>query len=50
MDMITFEIGILIDRPVETEGFTMKDRETLMEQLHGIILRNFSLISQIESK
>jgi len=43
-------ISILVDRPVETEGFTMKDRETLMEQLHGIILRNFSLISQIESK
>jgi hypothetical protein len=30
-------ISILIHRPVETEGFTMKDRETLMEELHEII-------------
>ncbi len=43
-------ISILIDKPVKTEGFSMKDRETLMEQLHGIILKNFSLISQIEAK
>jgi len=43
-------ISILIDRPVETEGFTMKDREMLMVKLHGIILRNFSLISQMELK
>jgi len=43
-------ISILIDRPVETKGFTMKDREPLMERLHGIIVSNFSRISGIDSK
>ncbi len=43
-------IFILIDRPVETEGLTMKDREPLMEQLHRTIVSNFSRISGIDSK
>ncbi len=42
-------ISILIE-PVKTEGSTMKARGTLMEQLHGIILTNFRLISQAEPK
>ncbi len=43
-------ISIRIDRPVETEGSTMKAREPLMERLHEIILRNFSLVSQVGRK
>jgi 1-acyl-sn-glycerol-3-phosphate acyltransferase len=43
-------ISIRIDRPVETKGSTMKDREALMDQLHGIILKNFRLISQKEGQ
>ena len=38
-------ITLRIDRPVETKGCTMKDRELLMRQLHDIILKNFRLIS-----
>ena len=39
-------ITIRVDRPVETKGCTMKDREALMDQLHDVILKNFRLISQ----
>jgi len=39
-------ITIRVDRPVETKGCTMKNREALMGQLHDVILKNFRLISQ----
>ena len=39
-------ISIRIDRPIKTEGCTVKDREVLMAQIHDIILNNFKLISQ----
>ena len=43
-------ISIRIDRPVETKGSTMKDREALMDQIHGIILKNFRFISEKEGQ
>ena len=39
-------ISIRVDRPIETSGCTMKDREALMDQVHGVILNNLKLISQ----
>jgi 1-acyl-sn-glycerol-3-phosphate acyltransferase len=39
-------ISLRLDRPVETKGRTMKDREPLMNQIHGILLKNFQLISE----
>jgi 1-acyl-sn-glycerol-3-phosphate acyltransferase len=39
-------ISIRIDQPFETKGSTMKDRETLMDRLHGSIVKNFNLISE----
>ncbi len=43
-------ITLRLDRPVETKGCTMRDRETLMDQLHGIILKNFEVISKTGEK
>jgi len=39
-------ISLRVDRPVETKGLTMKNREALMNELHEIISKNFALISQ----
>jgi 1-acyl-sn-glycerol-3-phosphate acyltransferase len=43
-------ISIRIDRPVETKGRTMRDREALMGRLHDIIVKNFTLISKKEGQ
>jgi 1-acyl-sn-glycerol-3-phosphate acyltransferase len=43
-------ISIRVDRPVETRGCTMKDREPLMGQVHDILLKNFMLISEQRGK
>jgi len=43
-------ISLRLDRPIETKGCTMKDREALMDQLHDIILKNFGLISKTGEK
>ncbi len=38
------DIGIVIDRPIETKGFTMKDREQLMKEAEERIRANFSIL------
>jgi 1-acyl-sn-glycerol-3-phosphate acyltransferase len=40
------EIRMLVDRPIETEGFSSKDRESLMKKVKEIITKNFEMISQ----
>jgi len=40
------EIRIKIDRPIETQGRTLKDRGVLMEKVRGTISKNFRLISE----
>jgi 1-acyl-sn-glycerol-3-phosphate acyltransferase len=39
-------ITIRIGHPVETKGYTMKERGALMDQLHDIIVDHFRLISK----
>ncbi len=40
------EIRMLIDRPIETEGYSLKDREVLMKKVREAICKNFRLISE----
>ena len=39
------EIRIRIDHPIETQNYSLKDRESLMEKVRQTISRNFKLIS-----
>ncbi len=40
------EIRMLVDRSIETEGYSLKDREILMKKVRETICRNFELLSQ----
>jgi hypothetical protein len=40
------EIRIRMDHPIETENFSLKDRESLMKKVREVITKNFKSISQ----
>jgi len=40
------EIQILVDHPIETESYALKDRELLMKKVRETISRNFRAIAQ----
>ena len=40
------EIRMLMDRPIETENYSLKDREILMKKVRETISKNFRLISE----
>jgi 1-acyl-sn-glycerol-3-phosphate acyltransferase len=44
------EIRMLMDRPIETEGYSLKDREVLMKRVRETICRNFALLSEKQSE
>ncbi|MGZ3495485.1 MAG: lysophospholipid acyltransferase family protein, partial [Thermodesulfobacteriota bacterium] len=44
------EIRILMDRPIETESYSLKDREGLMKRVRETICKNFKLLSEKQSE
>jgi len=44
------EIRILMDSPIETENYSLKDREVLMKRVRETICRNFELLSEKRSE
>ena len=40
------EIRMLVDRPIETVSYSLKDREFLMKKVRETITKNFEMISQ----
>jgi len=44
------EIRMLLDRPIETESYSLKDREILMEKVRETICKNFKLLSENRSE
>ncbi|MGZ3536299.1 MAG: lysophospholipid acyltransferase family protein [Thermodesulfobacteriota bacterium] len=44
------EIRILMDRPIETESYSLKDREVLMKRVRETICKNFKLLSEKQSE
>ena len=44
------EIRIRLDRPIETESYSLKDREILMKRVRETICRNFELLSEKRSE
>jgi len=40
------EIRMLMDRPIETENYSLKDREILMKKVRETICKNFELLSE----
>src|SRR5512136_2955696 len=44
------EIRILMDRPIETESYSLKDREVLMKKVRETICKNFELLSEKRSE
>jgi len=43
------EIRMLMDRPIETESYSLKDREVLMKRVRETICKNFKLLSENRS-
>ena len=44
------EIRMLMDRPIETESYSLRDRETLMKRVRETICKNFKLLSENPSE
>ena len=44
------EIRMLMDRPIETESYSLKDREVLMKRVRETICKNFKLLSEKRSE
>jgi len=44
------EIRMLMDRPIETESYSLKDREVLMKRVRETICKNFKLLSENRSE
>jgi 1-acyl-sn-glycerol-3-phosphate acyltransferase len=44
------EIQMLMDRPIETESYSLKDREVLMKRVRETICKNFKLLSENRSE
>lgn len=44
------EIRMLMDRPIETESYSLKDREILMKKVRETICKNFELLSEKRSE
>jgi 1-acyl-sn-glycerol-3-phosphate acyltransferase len=44
------EIRIRMDHPIETENYSLKDRESLMKKVGATITKNFKMISQKQSE
>ena len=40
------EIRMLMDRPIETESYSLKDREVLMKRVRETICKNFKLLAE----
>jgi hypothetical protein len=40
------EIRIRIDAPIETQNYSLKDRNSLMEKVRQTISKNFEVISE----
>jgi hypothetical protein len=40
------EIRMRMDHPIETENYSLKDREPLMKKVRETISKNFKMISQ----
>jgi 1-acyl-sn-glycerol-3-phosphate acyltransferase len=43
---ISGEVRIRMDHPIETENYSLKDRESLMKKVGATITKNFEMISQ----
>ncbi len=44
------EIRMLMDRPIETESYSLKDREILMKRVRETICKNFKLLTENRSE
>jgi 1-acyl-sn-glycerol-3-phosphate acyltransferase len=47
---ISGEVRIRMDHPIETENYSLKDRESLMKKVGATITKNFKMISQKQSE